>query len=445
MLFVIYKITDMKILDIALKDMTRSFRSMFAIIFMFGIPLLMTGMFYFMFGNIAGNGEFNLPRTKVIVANLDKGGPKFQVNTKNIPGGAKANTIGELVVNVLQSERVAELVDLTLAPDAESARAAVDGQRAQVALIIPQDFSKQFADVDGHAVIEFYQDPTLTIGPGVIRAFLNRFMDGMAGVKIAVNVFLDESEARDQALAGVVVQRYLDISLAQTENIETKLLDTRAPQKKKEKNAEEEKQNILARIVTPIMGGMMIFYAFFTGTSTAQSILKEEEERTLPRLFTTPTSQATILSGKLLAVFLTVFVQVTTLLIISPIIFGIRWGEFSLISLAAIGVVCGASSFGIFVNSLLKNTKQSGVIFGGVLTVSGMLGMISVFAAGSSGGGRLGETVSLIVPQGWAVRGILLAVNHASIGESFLNMLALLVWSVIFFVIGVWRFNRRYA
>ena len=231
----------MKVLDIALKDMTRSFRSMFAVIFMFGIPLLMTGMFYFMFGNIAGSGEFNLPKTKVIVANLDKGGPKFQVNTKNIPGGAKANTMGELVVNVLQSERVAELVDLTLAPDAETARAAVDGQQAQVALIIPQDFSKQFADVDGHAVIEFYQDPTLTIGPGIIRAFLNRFMDGMAGVKIAVNVFLDEAEARDQALAGVVVQRYLDISLAQTENIESKLLDTRAPQKREERRRREAK------------------------------------------------------------------------------------------------------------------------------------------------------------------------------------------------------------
>ncbi|MEK7440590.1 MAG: ABC transporter permease [Chloroflexota bacterium] len=434
----------MKVLDIALKDMTRSFRSMFAVIFMFGIPLLMTGMFYFMFGNIAGSGEFNLPKTKVIVANLDKGGPKFQVNTKNIPGGAKANTMGELVLNVLQSERVAELVDLTLAPDAETARAAVDGQQAQVALIIPQDFSKQFADVDGHAVIEFYQDPTLTIGPGIIRAFLNRFMDGMAGVKIAVNVFLDEAEARDQALAGVVVQRYLDISLAQTENIETKLLDTRAPQKK-EKNVEEEKQNILLRLITPIMGGMMIFYAFFTGTSAAQSILKEEEERTLPRLFTTPTSQATILSGKLLAVFLTVLVQVTTLLIISPIIFGIRWGEISLVSLAAFGIICSASSFGIFVNSLLKDTKQSGVIFGGVLTVTGMLGMISVFAAGSSGGGRLGETVSLLVPQGWAVRGILLAVNHAPIGDSFLNMIALLVWSVVFFAVGVWRFNRRYV
>ena len=39
----------MKILDLAIKDLKRSFRSVFAVLFMFGIPLLMTGMFYFMF------------------------------------------------------------------------------------------------------------------------------------------------------------------------------------------------------------------------------------------------------------------------------------------------------------------------------------------------------------------------------------------------------------
>ena len=62
----------MKILDIALKDMTRSFRSIFALIFMFGIPLLMTGMFYFMFGGAAKGGQgFSVPVTKVVVANLD--------------------------------------------------------------------------------------------------------------------------------------------------------------------------------------------------------------------------------------------------------------------------------------------------------------------------------------------------------------------------------------
>ena len=61
----------MKAIDIALKDLTRSFRSVFAVVFMFGLPLLITGMFYLMFGNIAESGGFNLPRTKVIIANLD--------------------------------------------------------------------------------------------------------------------------------------------------------------------------------------------------------------------------------------------------------------------------------------------------------------------------------------------------------------------------------------
>ena len=99
----------MKAFDIALKDMTRSFRSTFAVVFMFGVPLLVTGMFYFMFGNIASDGEFNLPKTKVVIANLDEGGPKFQVNPKNIPGGKKSDTMGELIVNILQ--RVMRLLE----------------------------------------------------------------------------------------------------------------------------------------------------------------------------------------------------------------------------------------------------------------------------------------------------------------------------------------------
>ena len=54
----------------------------------------------------------------------------------------------------------------------------------------------------------------------------------------------------------------------------------------------------------------MIFFAFFTGAASAQSILTEEEKGTLPRLFTTPTPELSILGGKFLAVALTVLVQV---------------------------------------------------------------------------------------------------------------------------------------
>lgn len=435
----------MKIIDIALKDLTRSFRSAFAIIFMFGVPLLVTGMFYFMFGNMAGNGGFNLPKTKVIIANMDKGGPRFRVNPKNIPGGREAKTMGDLVVNILQSDEMANLIEVSFAPDPQAARASVDNQHAQVAIIIPPDFSEQFADVEeGKAVIEFYQDPTLTIGPAIMRSIMNRFLDGMAGVKIAVNVFLDEADSSEYALTGLVIQQYLDDSLALSDDLEGELLDVRAPSSAQQSKSEES-QNILLSIVGPIMGGMMVFYAFFTGTSTAQSILKEEEERTLPRLFTTPTPQATILTGKLLSVFMTVCAQVVVLLIAARLIFRIQWGDFFSVALVAAGIIFSASSFGIFVNSFLKNTKQAGVLFGGVLTVTGMLGMISIFAMNSPSAARLGDTVSLMVPQGWAIRGLMQSMNGQPVSGVLVTALVMLAWSAAFFVVGVLRFNRRYV
>jgi ABC-2 type transport system permease protein len=210
-------------------------------------------------------------------------------------------------------------------------------------------------------------------------------------------------------------------------------------------NAPDESTNLLLRIISPIMGGMMVFYAYFTGASTAQSILKEEEERTLPRLFTTPTSQATILSGKFLAVFLTVSVQVIVLIIAARLIFGIHWGGLPSAALAAAGIVFSASSFGIFINSFLKTSKQGGVLFGGFLTITGMLGMIGIFAINSPTAARMADTVSLLVPQGWAVRGLEQAMNGKPLSAVLVTTLVMLVWGAVFFLVGVWRFNRRYV
>jgi ABC-2 type transport system permease protein len=214
-----------------------------------------------------------------------------------------------------------------------------------------------------------------------------------------------------------------------------------SPGQKPETAAE---QNPILSIVGPIMGGMMIFYAFYTGTATAESILREEEERTLPRLFTTPTPQAAILGGKFLSVFLTVVVQMVVLIVAGRLIFGIRWGALEAVVVMVLGIVLAASGFGVFVNSFLKDTKQGGVVFGGILTVTGMLGMIRVFGM-SPTTTRLGDTVGLLVPQGWAVRGLVMAMNDEPLSGVLVNSLVLMVWSAVFFVIGVWRFKHRYA
>jgi len=427
----------MKLLTIAFKDMTRSFRSTFAVVFMFGIPLLMTGMFYLMFGGTGKNEPaFTVPVTTVAVANLDKGSSNFQAVKSQFPAGTQANTLGDLVISILDQESFANIMKVTMVDSAEAARAAVDSQQAGAAIIIPADFSGKFSELSGQATLELYKDPTLTIGPGIVQSIMNQVMDSMSGAKIAVMVVSSQAGRTDTTLVNQVMHQYM--ASAQAAGPASGFLDIQyvaVPNKQ---------SNVMTAIIGPIMGWLTIFYAFFTGASTAQSILTEDEEGTLPRLFTTPTSHATILGGKFLAVGLTVVVQMVVLFALGRLIFGIAWGSLASLAMVIAGVILSASAFGIFINSMLKNTKQSGLIFGGLLTVLGMLGGLPIFVPGSSINGTL-AMVGLFEPIGWAVRGLLQTMRNAAFNEVLLTALVLLGWSIVLFIIGVLRFQKRYA
>jgi ABC-type multidrug transport system permease subunit len=97
---------------------------------------------------------------------------------------------------------------------------------------------------------------------------------------------------------------------------------------------------------------------------------------------------------------------------------------------------------GILINSLLKSTKQGGAVFGGLLTITGMIGMMPVFTQGMTSKPPALDIISLLVPQGWAIRGLFQAIN----GESVLvSVLVLAAVSVVFFAVGVWKFTKRFA
>ena len=428
----------MKILDIAFKDMTRSFRSTFALVFMFGVPLLLTGMFYFMFGGAANGAQgFSVPVTKVVVANLDQGGPAFDFSKAEFPGGTQALSLGDMVLATLQDKSFSKLMQIGTATSAEVARAQVDSQKAGVAIIIPADFSQQFSAPNGQATIQLYKDPTLTLGPSIVQSVISQFMDSLSGAKVTVDVVTRQAGSSDPALIGQVVAQY--VASVPTGDQTSALLDLHAPA------ASKPAASTLSLIVSFIMGGMTIFYAFFTGTSTAQSILREDEDGTLPRLFTTPTSQATVLGGKFLAVGLTVLVQMTVLLILGRLIFAIQWGSLLPLALVTLGTVLAAATFGIFVMSLLKSTHQAGSVLGGLLTVTGLLGRVKIFTMGSPTSPAWADIAAMFVPQGWAVRGLSQVMAAASIHDILLTCLALLGMSIVFFLIGVLRFQKRYA
>ncbi len=428
----------MKMLDVAWKDIAHSFRSMFAIAFMFGVPILITVMFYVMFGGTGGDeAGFALPTTKVQVVNLDQG----------VADGA-GESMGALIVELFKDEQVRAYVEMTEVADPQSARAAVDAQEAGVALIIPENLSAAVFDPRGEAQasIEVYQDPTLTLGPNVVKAIARSLLDSFSGTRIALSIVNEQLADADIELGAaqtqVLVGQYVQWLQAQREaQTGQGVLDVEAPPGK-EAAAET---SMIATILGLIQTGMMIFYAFFTGAMGAESILTEEEKGTLPRLFTTPTPVSTVLSGKFLANIVTILVQIVVLVAFGRLVFGIQYGAWGHVILATLGLAMAATSFGIFMTSWLKDTRQAGMVYGGVVTVTGMVGIVNIFTLNSSSSSWIMEILPLFVPQGWAMRAWQLSMEGAATRQVLLMCGALLVWSAVLFTIGRARFYRRYA
>ena len=136
-------------------------------------------------------------------------------------------------------------------------------------------------------------------------------------------------------------------------------------------------------------------------------------------------------------------IQVTVLLGFANLVFGINWGSFLYLIPFTIGLVALSNAFGIFIMSLVKNTKQAGIIFGGVLTLTGMLGISNVFTVGTPAEAAF-KVIPLVVPQGWAMKSI-----EAAWTGNLINTLlyagGMLLWSLIFYLIGNTRFTRRLA
>ena len=413
----------MKLLTLATKDLLRSFRSAFLLVMMFVAPLLITGLLYFAFGS--ASGALSVPATRVIVANLD------------VPDPRAGLAAGELLAAHLQEPALSALVRVTVAPDAAAARAAVDQRRADVAVVIPSDLTRAVLSPDESATVLLYADPTLTVGPGIARSVVSDFVDGFSGTKIAVELTGHQLAARGFALDEDASRRVQAGYVGWIQSAErADLIVQRAP---------EGVQAVTptSGMLGPVMAGMLVFFVFFTGASAASSIVREDEEGTLARLFTTPTSRAVILGGKCLAVILTLLIQTVVLLAASSMLFGIHWGRPGATGLVVGSMVVAATGFGVFLMSFMRNSRQTGAVIGGVLTITGLLG--GLFTTWAANLPALFELVNRLFPQGWALRGWRLALAGAEPVSALPPAAVLAAYGVLLFAGAVAVFRRRFA
>src|SRR3990172_2356602 len=426
----------MKILDIAFKDLTRSFRSMFAIGMMVIAPLMLTGLIYFAFGRMS-SGDVSMTAIKVGVVNADE---LSEPSVLDSP-------IGDAIRSMFFDESVKSWIEASDYADEASVRAAVDKQEIGVAVVIPQDFTTRYLSGEKDVQVLIVSDPTLSIGPAVVEDMVTMMVDAVAGGGIAIQTVMERLQANgsqpDTAQIPLWIERYgnwyRDFQRALFHNPDKAALVLVAPSA-----GETETADPLAKMMGLTMAGQMIFFAFFTGGNSMMSILQEHEEGTLARLFTTPTDRTKILMGKFVAVFITVLLQGVVLMIAGRLAFGVQWGKPISIALALTAQVFAAVGLGVLLISFVKSTKQGGPVLGGGLTALGMLG--GLFTANMPN--ALPEAMNIIAnftPQGWVLKGWRMALEGSAAGDLLVPFIVTVAMGIVMFAVGAMMFKRRYA
>ena len=146
----------------------------------------------------------------------------------------------------------------------------------------------------------------------------------------------------------------------------------------------------------------MIFFMFFGAANVARTILTEDRDGTMPRLFTTPTRHGVIIARQVRRVFVTVLLQAVVLLIAGRLIFGIQWGRLDAVALLTLVAAGVAGGLALLVISFAKTPAQAGAIGSGIYLVLALLGGNFTGTAQTSGGLR---TVQKFTPNGWLIEG----------------------------------------
>ena len=186
--------------------------------------------------------------------------------------------------------------------------------------------------------------------------------------------------------------------------------------------------------------GVLVMYALFFTFGGGVSLLGERDEGTLRRLLVMPMTKATILTGKLLGIFLGALVQMMIMILAGQFVFGVNWGQEPL-ALTAMLLAYGftGTALGLMVAALARTAAQANAA-----------GTISIMALASLGGAWWPieivppwmQSLALALPTGWAMRGFHAIITRGlGLSAILLEVGVLVGFGVLFLAVGVWRFK----
>ncbi len=414
----------MNALSIAIKDLQIFFKDRGAAISLILLPLLFVTVMSGALGAI-GESEKQDTRTPLPVVDLD-GGEMAQALLAGIDQAG-----GVLVEASTQAE----------------AAAALDAGDLSFVLTVPQGFT---ADVNAGrpTVLRFVTrskadlaqaEAVRLVVEGVARdmslqiqilAALEQMGRMQAGSPGASDAFSSE---RMQAQA---LSQFKSAATQPLVNVVQKL-----PRQEIEKEAKESMT--LADAAVP---GVAVLFVFMTAQNTARSIFDEKSTGSFRRLLAAPMSKAALLAGKMLPNFITGLIQLAVIFAFGA--FGLRLlgltpvtlgkSPLAILLVAVMLSVCSCA-FGILLAALARTPNQIGGLSTLLLYLMGLLGgaFVPLFLLD-----RFLGPLPKVVPHYWANHALTnLMVRGLGLADVALDLGVLLGFTVLFFAIGLWRFD----
>src|SRR5215213_494742 len=335
---------------VAGKDLRQRLRDRSALVIAFVAPFVLASIIGLAFG---GDDAF---KATFAVADADKG------------PAATGFTDG-----VLASPGLRDLVTVRQV-DAGEARALVDRGDADAAFLLPAGFSAS-VQRGGAATITVLESGDNPIAGQVARSLAEAYAAELAATQLAVRTALDTAGQPPAAAEARRLGERLAAGQVGGRTIEA------------------------ANYFGP---SMAIFFLFFTVSFGARSILAERRQGTMRRLLASTASPGGVLAGKALAAFVLGTASVLVMWLATTLVFGADWGDPVAVVALTVSSVLSAIGITALVVTLARTDEQAEGYSSLVVFTLALLGGNFVYLAQLP---ELLQRVSLLTPNGWALRG----------------------------------------
>ncbi len=407
----------MRVIDLALKDLTQLVRDWKAAVFLVIMPVLFTFMFGFVF---SGESESD-PR--LVVGFLDENGGSASVYLESLMEASA-------VIRPVRDDG-----DLEVAADKIQ-----DGDWV-AAVSVPQGYGRNLSTLNP-APLTILVDESDLSGSTAHREIQNvvaRLMGAVKAAELSTASYSELSNASAEELA-----RFRDQSLEMAVTAwSDPPLTVQVSKATVEDNGEISEEEVFGdNPYSHSSAGMMVQFAMAGLIGAAEIMVLERKSRALARLLTTAISRIEIILGHFLAMFIMILVQFILLTVFGHLVLDVRYyHEPTATLLLILTLALWVASLGLLIGVLARREEQV-VIFS----------LIPMFLLSALGGAWMPleftpegfQAVGHLTPTAWAIDGFKNVIIRGLGLESVLLPAAILLgYAIVCFTVAVWRFRSE--